>query len=164
MKTKSGKKFSVLFVCLGNICRSPLAEALFAKKIADLGLSNQITTDSCGTGNYHIGEQPDPRTSKVATNHGIPIHHRCRQLQLSDAEHFDMIIAMDESNRKNILWKIGDSGQPKVWKMRAFDPKGGEDVPDPYHGGDKDFEEVFQILDRCTNVLIEKIRKDNDLI
>lgn len=154
------KKFNVLFVCLGNICRSPLAEAIFAKKISDLQLTDHIGTDSCGTGNYHIGDQPDPRTRAVAEKYGIPINHRCRQLTKSDENDFDMVIAMDESNRKNILWKIGESIRPRVWKMRVFDPEGGDDVPDPYHGDHKDFEIVYSMLDRCTDKLIEKIKKE----
>lgn len=158
------KKFNVLFVCLGNICRSPLAEAIFAKKIYDLNLLKHIRTDSCGTGNYHIGEQPDPRTIDVAGKHGIPINHQCRQLSESDGKEFDMIIGMDESNRNNIIWKLGESIKPKLWKMRAFDPQGGENVPDPYHGTEKDFESVYQILDRSIDQLIERIRKENNFI
>jgi protein-tyrosine phosphatase len=149
----------VLFVCLGNICRSPLAEAIFIKRITDLGLSDQIVADSCGTGNYHIGEQPDPRTLAVAAEHGIPVNHKCRQLHENDFSEFDMIIAMDKNNKKNILWKGGEAFSEKVWMMSAFDPEGGEEVPDPYHGREKDFEEVYQILDRSVSGLIVHLKK-----
>ena len=158
--TKEKKPYRVLFVCLGNICRSPLAEAIFQKKINDQQLNHLFTCDSCGTGNYHIGEQPDPRTIAVAQKHQVPINHRCRQLQSSDFQTFDRILAMDESNRRNIVWKGGDSSKEKVWLMRNFDPNGGEEVPDPYHGGEKDFEEVYQILDRSIDALIRELLKE----
>lgn len=150
----------VLFVCLGNICRSPLAEAIFLKRIEELGLAAQITADSCGTGNYHIGQNPDPRTLQSAKAHGIPVNHKCRQLHENDFSEFDMILAMDESNKKNILWKGGEAYKEKVWMMRAFDPEGGEEVPDPYHGREKEFEEVYQILNRSVTGLIGYLKKE----
>lgn len=150
----------ILFVCLGNICRSPLAEAIFNKRILDLGLSDQLIADSCGTGSYHIGENPDPRTLAVAKTHGIPISHRCRQLHVNDFTGFDMILAMDESNKKNILLKGGEAFSRKVWLMRAFDPEGGEQVPDPYRGRESEFEEVYQILDRSVSGLIRYLKKE----
>jgi protein-tyrosine phosphatase len=157
------KQYAVLFVCLGNICRSPLAEAIFQKKISENNLTHVFTCDSCGTGDYHIGQQPDPRTQAVAKKHHVPINHQCRQLRTSDFEAFDRIIAMDESNRKNILWKGGSSIQEKVWLMRAFDPEGGDEVPDPYRGNEKDFEEVYHILDRAIDSLIRELVKDKEI-
>src|SRR5690606_11794521 len=109
--------------------------------------------DSCGTSNYHIGDGADPRTIANATENGVPIEHCARQLVVEDLERFDYIFAMDKSNYQNImnLASNPESVKDKVKLMRTFDPhpNGGE-VPDPYHGGAKGFQEVFEILDRST--------------
>ena len=94
---------SVLFVCLGNICRSPLAEALFMQKTSMKGLSAQYDADSCGTSRYNIGDSPDPRTLRNAASHGIRISHRARQLLKSDLEHFDHVLVMDAENMRSAL-------------------------------------------------------------
>jgi len=125
-----------------------------------MGLEDQLNADSCGTGSYHIGDRPDPRTLASAAKHGIPVNHLCRQLHENDFTGFDMILAMDESNKKNILWKSGEAFSQKVWMMRAFDPEGGEQVPDPYHGQEREFEEVYQILDRSVSGLIRYLKKE----
>src|SRR5687767_8250626 len=123
------EKIKVLFVCLGNICRSPLAEAIFKDKIKKKGLEKWIEADSCGTSNYHIGDQPDPRTIANASKNGIAIDHCGRQLCVEDLEQFDFILAMDKSNFQNIM-RLPDSKSfaDKVKLMREYDPlaKGGE--------------------------------------
>lgn len=156
------KKIRVLFVCLGNICRSPLGAAILKKKLKDKGMDSWVEVDSCGTSNYHIGDNADPRTIASAAKHGVPIGHCARQLTAEDLEAFDFIFAMDKSNYQNILrLSNGKEFRHKVRMIRDFDPlsPGGE-VPDPYHGGDEDFREVFDILDRSTtsftNYLLEK--------
>jgi protein-tyrosine phosphatase len=154
------KKVRVLFVCLGNICRSPLGAAILKKKVADQGLELHIEVDSCGTSNYHIGDNADPRTIANAQKHGVPIEHCARQLTARDLDAFDFIFAMDKSNFQNILRVAnGTNVSKKIRMMREFDPqsKGGE-VPDPYHGGDKDFQEVFEILDRSTDKFLEHLK------
>ncbi|HCW09044.1 MAG TPA: protein tyrosine phosphatase, partial [Cytophagales bacterium] len=138
----------ILFVCLGNICRSPLAEAIFNDKIAKCGLQDSFIADSCGTSNYNIGDWPDPRTIKSANKHQVPISHFARQLTRADLDNFDLILAMDSYNLGDILSMASMETKDKVKLMRSYDPEGEGDVPDPYHGRESDFENVFQILDR----------------
>ncbi|HTJ49625.1 MAG TPA: low molecular weight protein-tyrosine-phosphatase [Cyclobacteriaceae bacterium] len=154
-------KVKVLFVCLGNICRSPLAEAVFKHKIKESNLTDWLEADSCGTANYHIGDTPDPRTIQNALRNGVTIDHRGRQLKPADLAHYDIIFAMDESNYNNIMkleraYKYAD----KVAMMRTFDPQGPGDVPDPYYGNEKDFQEVFDILDRTMDNLINHLKEN----
>ena len=155
------EKIKVLFVCLGNICRSPLAEALFKHKVKSRGLDQNIEADSCGTSNYNIGDSPDPRTLAHAGRNGIVIDHCGRQLTEDDLNDFDFILAMDQSNYKNIL-RLAASNRfaQKVKLMRDFDPKGKGEVPDPFFGGEKVFQEVFDILDRSLDVFLHHLEKE----
>jgi len=149
----------VLFVCLGNICRSPLAEAIFKEKIRKQELEHLFQTDSCGTSNYNIGDSPDPRTVKSARKNNVPIFHNARQLKHSDAEEFDLILAMDENNYQNIIRATHSSHHHKVKLMRSYDPLGNGDVPDPYYGNEKNFEEVFTMLNRSIDSLLTELRR-----
>ena len=147
---------NVLFVCLGNICRSPLAEALFNHHVTRMGLTVHYRADSCGTANYHVGDPPDHRTIRNAEQNGVIIRHRGRQFHPLDFEGFDHILPMDQSNYSNIA-RMDESGKwlSKVRLMRTFDPTPDElSVPDPYYGNEKDFQKVFDILNRSTLELI----------
>lgn len=156
-------KINVLFVCLGNICRSPLAEGILLQLLEEKGLIDKISVDSAGTANYHIGERPDPRTIENAHKNGVTLPSRGRQFDRSDFENFDYIIPMDESNLFHI--RRLEPSTPvtgyTIVKMRKFDPLAeNADVPDPYYSGPKGFQDVFDILNRSNtnflNFLIEK--------
>ena len=152
-------KVKVLFVCLGNICRSPMAKAIMLHKIKEKGLSDKFIVDSCGTGPWHIGENADPRTIKTLSNHNIPIKHTARQITLNDLDEFDYILCMDKSNKRNVL-HLG-ANPDKVFLMRDFDIQGrGEDVPDPYWNSDG-FELVYNMLDRSIENFIKFVLQNN---
>jgi protein-tyrosine phosphatase len=145
----------ILFVCLGNICRSPLAEAVFKHKVRELGLAHAFEADSCGTADYHIGSSPDPRTIRNALKNGVDMEHACRQLCVQDFERFDRIFVMDENNYRHTLRLAPEAHHHKVQLMRNFDPMGkGQSVPDPYYGVEKDFQEVFDILERTITAFL----------
>lgn len=154
-------KIKILFVCLGNICRSPLAEAIFKHKVSKRKLEETIEVDSAGTSNYHIGAGPDPRSLENAKKNQIDIDHCARQIVQNDLETFDYIIAMDQENYDNISnLAILAHQKKKLFFMRGFksggtyNSHGAKNVPDPYYGGDEGFQNVFNILDEaCDNLL-----------
>lgn len=152
----------VLFVCLGNICRSPLAEGVFRHQVEAAGLSHRFQVDSAGTSSYHAGEAPDPGSVRVARQHGVDISgQRSRQFVRQDLERFDVIVAMDRSNHRNILRLVEDieTVRGRLWLMRNFEEEVDgsgldEDVPDPWGGGPRGFETVYEIVERsCANLL-----------
>jgi len=155
---KSNMPMKLLFVCLGNICRSPLAEGVMKHKIEELGYDFEV--DSAGTSNWHVGEPPDSRGIIVASNHGIDISkQRARQFEINDFDSFDYIIAMDKSNYTNLLnlaRHSNDSKKIKLYMNLAYtDNK--MDVPDPYY--DNRFEEVFELLNEATGKIINNLNK-----
>lgn len=139
---------SVLFVCLGNICRSPLAEGILRREAARRGIPLEV--DSADTGDYHIGSLPDERARAEGTTRGCDMTMRARQVSPPDFERFDLIVAMDAQNRRNLLRMAGPHAA-KVRLMREFDPSAppGADVPDPYYGGPEHFTEVAEMMERA---------------
>ena len=146
----------VLMVCLGNICRSPLAEGILKSKIN----SNKIFVDSAGTGNYHVGGLPDKRSIAVAKNHHLDItDQRCRQFQVADFDEFDFIYVMDNSNKSDILALArneNDKAKVRMILNEVF-PNENVDVPDPYYGGEFGFENVYKLLDEASSIIAKKL-------
>ncbi|TGK01965.1 low molecular weight phosphotyrosine protein phosphatase [Leptospira langatensis] len=157
-------KCKVLFVCLGNICRSPAAEGAFIDLIQKRGLFHLFEVDSCGTSRYHLGELADPRARQTARKKGIELVHKARQFKKSDFENFDYILAMDRSNQKDLFaLASGDEERKKVHLFRKFQKGPGKDsdVPDPYYGTMKDFEEVQQIVADASEGFLEFVLNKN---
>lgn len=148
---------NILMVCLGNICRSPLAEGILEHKIIQKNLSH--TVDSAGTASFHVGESPDYRSQKVAKAHGINISkQKGRHFTVKDFKHFDYIFVMDSSNYRNVisLAKNEEDKNKVVLILNVLYPNENLSVPDPYHGGDEGFEKVYQMLDLACDKIIEK--------
>lgn len=154
-------QIKVLFVCLGNICRSPAGEGAFRKLVQEKNLESHFTIDSCGTGNWHIGELPDPRTRKISEKHGIVLTHRARQVQESDLKTFDYILAMDAKNKSDLLQMTSDpSLQKKIRLFREFETNPNDiSVPDPYYGSEREFLEVQKIVERASEGFLEFLKE-----
>ncbi len=151
------RPISVLFVCLGNICRSPLAEGVFAHLTGERGAAGRYRADSAGTGGWHVGEPPDARSAVVARRHGIRLGGSARQVRGEDFREFDLIVAMDGENLRALVELRGDAlGGAELALLRDYDPAAGGDldVPDPYYGGPDGFERVFEMVRRsCVRLL-----------
>ena len=155
----------VLFVCLGNICRSPTAEGVFSALVKREELSEKINVDSAGVGRWHVGEPPDLRATATAKLRGIDLStQRARQVEVKDFSRFDYVIAMDQKNYRdlNLLCPIGEEG--RLHKLLQFASSLGiTDVPDPYYGGDSGFDEVIDMIEIASVGLLNEIR-DRHLI
>lgn len=155
------KVIQVCFVCLGNICRSPLAQGVFETLVAKEGLEETILTDSAGTGAWHIGEPPDGRMSATAMKNGIALNSRARQFTPGDFRRFDLILAMDQSNKETLESLCPENlAREKLKLFRSFDPDntGGLDVPDPYYGIKNGFEVVFHMVNRTCPKILEYLQ------
>ncbi|RMF54292.1 MAG: low molecular weight phosphotyrosine protein phosphatase [Bacteroidetes bacterium] len=156
----SRDKIRVLFVCLGNICRSPLAEGVFRHLVKERGLAEHFEIDSAGTGSWHVGEPPDRRMRETARRHGVSLDgQRARQFEEEDLQRFDHIFAMDRNNLHDILYyDRQDRFGNKVRLFREFDPDPGDyQVPDPYYGGPQGFENVYRIVERTARTLLDRL-------
>ncbi|MDZ7806108.1 MAG: low molecular weight protein-tyrosine-phosphatase [Gracilimonas sp.] len=152
--------FKLVFVCLGNICRSPTAEGIFLHKVKEEGLQNYFYIDSAGTAAYHVGESANSKSQATANKRGIHLPSKARKFEYADLEEFDLILAMDSENHRNILdLDTKNKYGHKVKMMREYDPNPGmKDVPDPYYGGLDGFKNVFNVLERSSETLLNELK------
>ncbi|XP_053338269.1 low molecular weight phosphotyrosine protein phosphatase isoform X1 [Clarias gariepinus] len=156
MASTSGK--SVLFVCLGNICRSPIAEAVFRKMATESGVVDKWVIDSGATSDWNIGSAPDPRSLDCLKKHGIDTNHRARQVTKEDFTTFEYILCMDDSNKRDLDRKASGikNSKAKIELLGSYDPENQGVIQDPYYGSEKDFETVYEQCVRCCRAFLEK--------
>lgn len=149
----------ILFVCMGNICRSPTAEGVFRRLLVERELDMLIQVDSAGTHDYHVGEPPDPRSVEAARRRGIDLSAlRARMVDEADAERFDLIVAMDEQNLSELQRRFDRALHHRLSLMMSYAPDAGRRaVPDPYYGGPRGFEEVLDLLEQAAEGLLSEV-------
>lgn len=161
--SNSTPQVAVLFVCLGNICRSPTAEGIFRRKLQERGYDGRIRVDSAGTSDYHIDEPPDPRAIAKAKRSGIDISRlRGRQVTRRDFEQFDYVLAMDSENLDDLLRRSPKQFQDRVRLLMEFAPHTNvRSVPDPYFGGEDGFDHVYELIEAASEGLVDAIERDH---
>jgi protein-tyrosine phosphatase len=154
-------EISVLFVCLGNICRSPTAEGVFRKLLAEAGLDGRIRADSAGTGGYHVGAPPDARAMAAAKARGVDLSGiRARKVSSEDFEDFDLILAMDEDNLDDLQGFVSGGSRARIGLLLDYAPGRNERaVPDPYYGGKNGFERVLDLVTEACAGLVDDLRR-----
>lgn len=152
-------KLHVCFVCTGNICRSPIAEKVFAYELDAAGLADHVTVTSAGTTGWHVGEPADPRAAKLLRRHGYSDSHVARQID-ADTLSADLLVALDEGHRRALLERVADPDRVRL--LRSFDPQApaGAGVPDPYYGGPEAFDEVLDMIRAAMPGLLDWVRKN----
>ena len=156
-------KRSLLFICLGNICRSPAAEGIMKKMVADRGLSSQLRIDSAGIGSWHVGQLPDSRMRQHGLLHGYTFDSHARQFKQDDFDRFDSIVVMDHDNYNDVATKARNKGDlEKVICMADYlrHHPDNKTIPDPYYGGDRDFELVIELLEDACEGLLDKLQEE----
>jgi len=150
----------VLFVCLGNICRSPTAEGVFRHKVREAGLEDRIEIDSAGTGDWHVGKAPDARTRAAALRRGYDLSSlRARQVSMADFSRYDLILAMDHANLRDLKHLRAGSGKAELdLFLRRYDLSIDE-VPDPYYGGEDGFEQVLDLVEQACDGLLMEVKR-----
>lgn len=164
---KKDDKIRIMFVCMGNICRSPLAHGVFRDLVAQAGLSDRFEIVSSGTGSWHVGEKPDTRMRQTARRHGISLDDlRAQQFSARDFETADHIFVMDKGNLHDVLsLDREDRHGHKVRLFREFDPAPGDyQVPDPYYGGSQGFEDVYSMVNRTARLLLDRLVEEYGLV
>ena len=153
------RKTSVLFVCMGNICRSPTAEGVFRHHVSEQGLADKIEIDSAGTHAYHVGEPPDRRATAAAKRRGISLAGiAARRVSEDDFERFDLILAMDEDNHQRLLDEAPAEHREKVRLFLSYSSLGEHEVPDPYYGGAAGFERVLDLIEDASRGLLDSVK------
>lgn len=156
---------SVLFVCLGNICRSPTAEAVFADRLKKAGLEDRVRIDSAGTGDWHVGKSPDARARAAAEGRGYAMDHlRARQVEADDFHRFDYVLAMDPQNLADLEAMQPAGSKAHTAAFLDFHPQEGlDEVPDPYYGGDQGFDYVLDLVETAAEGLLEHLQREHGL-
>ena len=165
-EAKAKAMVRVLFVCMGNICRSPMAEGVFRRMLEGVGLTEKVYVDSAGTHSYHIGAAPDPRSQTTAQRRGVDLRGlRARQVTIGDFAEFDYVLAMDRDNYSHLLELCRDAGlQRRIQLFLDFAPDLPErEVPDPYYGGPTGFDRVMDLVEEAAQGLLLHIREQHQL-
>ena len=164
MRSDSDRATRVLFVCTGNICRSPLAEGVMRNQSKERGLEDRVFSDSAGTGAYHVGERADPRSIEVAARNGVRLEGRARRVVDEDLHAFDVVVAMDRSHLRYLeAMRDRTGGDAVLVLMRDYDPDPGDgEVPDPYYGGPGGFDRIYEMIDRSISALLDHL-EDGEL-
>ena len=150
---------SILFVCMGNICRSPTAEGVFRHVVGEAGLLDEFKIDSAGTHAYHVGEPPDRRSQAAAERRGISLSDiRARRVEPADFERFDLILAMDEDNHRLLIEQSDSSHHGKIRLFLEYSENNEREVPDPYYGGASGFERVLDLVEDASRGLLSSVR------